>query len=302
MTDLADPDRSIRVQAPAKINLYLHVTARRDDGFHLLDSLVAFADIHDTLTLSPAAGLSLEIDGPFAAGLKADADNLVMKAAAGLADITGGRKGARIRLSKRLPVAAGIGGGSADAAAGLKGLMALWNVDPGEAPLQALALSLGADVPVCLDGRAAFMSGIGEHIQPSPALPECPVVLVNPNVVLSTPAVFKARAARTTAFSAPGRFDHAPKDREEWIALLKSRSNDLSDAALALAPAIGNVLAALSECDGALMTRMSGSGATCFALFADPGEAARAAQRLARAHPDWWVKAGSLKSDNKIMK
>jgi len=288
---------SLSIAAAAKINLYLHITGRRDDGFHLLDSLVAFASIHDTLSLTAAPDLSLEIDGPFADKLTAGPDNLVLQAARGLARICAFEGGAHVQLTKRLPVASGIGGGSSDAAATLKGLMQLWDVQPDEQALQALALELGADVPVCLNGRAAFMGGIGEKISQAGALPLCSLVLVNPGVAISTPAVFKARAQGQSGFSKPGRFDYAPEDVGELVSILQSRHNDLAQAAQGLCPEIGQVLAALDASQGALVARMSGSGATCFALFADPGDAAQATLDLARKHPEWWVRAGSLEAD-----
>jgi 4-diphosphocytidyl-2-C-methyl-D-erythritol kinase len=291
------PGDLFSLAAPAKINLYLHVTGRRDDGFHLLDSLVAFAGIHDTLTFAAADELSLQIEGPFAAELAHEADNLVMTAARALADRAGISTGARINLNKRLPLAAGIGGGSADAAAALKGLMRLWDIQLSQQDMDDLALSLGADVPVCLQGRASFMGGIGDDLSAAPALPAASLVLVNAGHRLSTPAVFEAHAAMGGGFGAPGRFDYAPRDLAELVAILETRRNDLAPAAERLAPVISQVLTSLKACAGALMARMSGSGATCFALFDDPGEAAAATMKLAHEQPGWWVRAGSLEAD-----
>jgi len=291
------PETSLSIDAPAKINLYLHIVGRREDGFHLLDSLVAFAGIHDTLSLTSASELSLKIDGPFADQLTAEPDNLVLQAARGLARICGVDCGAHVQLTKRLPVASGIGGGSSDAAATLKGLMQLWEVQPDNQALQALALELGADVPVCLNGRAAFIGGIGEKISEAGPLPLCSLVLVNPGVATSTPSVFKARVQAQPGFSKPERFDYAPEDVGELVSILLSRHNDLDQAAQGLCPEIGLVLGTLEASQGALMARMSGSGATCFALFADPGEAAQATLDLAHKHPEWWVRAGSLEGD-----
>jgi len=285
------------VAAPAKINLYLHVTGRRGDGYHILDSLVAFAGIHDTLKVSPGDDLDLEIDGPFAADLVDQPDNLVLQAARALAALTGARQGASLQLSKRLPLASGIGGGSADAAATLKALMRLWKVTPGPADLQALALALGADVPVCLNGRAAFMAAIGEELSPAPALPAGSLVLANPGVALSSPQVFQTYADIGGPYGEAGRFDYAAGDLGELVSILKTRRYDLTPAALRLVPEIADVVAALEGCAGALMARMCGSGATCFALFEDPGEAAAATLRLAGEHPGWWIRAGSLESD-----
>jgi 4-diphosphocytidyl-2-C-methyl-D-erythritol kinase len=287
----------ISIAAPAKINLYLHVTGRRDDGFHLLDSLVAFAGIHDTVTLRAGDDLTLEVDGPFAPELKDETNNLVLRAARALSDMTGTSPAAHVKLTKRLPVASGIGGGSSDAAAVLKGLMRLWNVKPEQEALQALALALGADVPVCLLGRAAFMAGIGEDLTLAPALPACSLVLVNPGVYLPTPNVFRALAESGLKYSNPGTFDYGPNDLSELVSILQSRNNDLAPAAVGLAPVIGDVISALERCNGAKMARMSGSGATCFALFTDPGEAAAATLKLSHDHPRWWVRAGSLESD-----
>ena len=280
--------------APAKINLYLHVTARRDDGYHELDSLVAFADVHDTLRIDPADELALLIDGPCGAPLHKEENNLVLRAARALAQVAGIEPKAAMTLTKRLPVASGMGGGSADAAAALRGLCRLWNLNPAADEVSGLALQLGADVPVCLHGKAAFISGIGENIIPAPAMPTCSIVLVNPGAGLSTPAVF---AARQDGFSDSGHFDYAPADAAELAAILARRHNDLALPAQRLMPVIGDVLKALGNTDGALLSRMTGSGATCFGLYGDPGDAAAAAMTLGQSHPDWWVKAASLESD-----
>ena len=200
----------IGVEAPAKINLFLHVTGRRPDGYHLLESLVAFAGVHDRIEVRAGKGLSLEIEGPFAAALDAGGENLAVKAARALAGEAGIPPDARIRLHKALPVAAGIGGGSADAAAALRALSALWRVSVPAERLGALALALGADVPVCLSGRPGIVRGIGERIAPAPVLPEAPMVLVNPAVPLPTAGVF---AAREGPFSAPASFGTAPPTR-----------------------------------------------------------------------------------------
>lgn len=279
------------VAAPAKINLYLHVVGRRSDGYHLLDSLVAFAGIGDTIAAAPAETLSLSIDGPFAEGLGSGEDNLVLRAARALAAAAGRKAAAQIRLTKRLPLASGIGGGSADAAATLIALARLWRLDLDAAALAAIGLALGADVPVCVHGRSAFFAGIGEHLTPAPALPRAWLVLANPGIALATPNVFKAR---TGGFSEPGRFAGAPADVAELAAVLKARSNDLTAAAVSLAPVIGTVLAELCALPGALLARMSGSGATCFALFADEHKAQAAASAVRARRPAWWVAAAPL--------
>jgi len=284
----ADP---ISVEAPAKLNLYLHVTGRRADGYHELDSLVAFADLHDTVAVRPADRLTLAVEGRFADALKGDADNLVLRAARALAAAANVEPRAALTLIKRLPVAAGIGGGSADAAAALIALSALWSVALAPAARDALALKLGADVPVCLAGRPAFVGGIGERLDDAPALPPVALVLANPLRGLPTPAVF---GARTGPFDAPARFEQAPKDAAALAALLARRGNALTAAAMALEPEVGTVLRALEDAPGALIARMSGSGASCFALFAAAGEARAAAATLGAAHPGWWVEAGRI--------
>jgi 4-diphosphocytidyl-2-C-methyl-D-erythritol kinase len=278
--------------AAAKVNLYLHVTGRRADGYHLLDSLVAFADDGDVVSAEPAEELSLRIEGPFARSLEAEPDNLVLRAARLLSDTVKPDRGATLTLTKTLPVASGLGGGSADAAATLRLLCRLWSIDPRGVPLFEIAQSLGADVPVCLKQRAAFLGGIGEQLDPAPALPKAGLVLVNPRVPLATPAVF---AARTGEFTPPARFTQAPRDAAELAALLRVRDNSLTRAAIALVPAVGDVLDALASSPGCLLTRMSGSGVTCFGLYGDPGQATVAARWLAARKPEWWVLATSLR-------
>lgn len=282
--------------APAKINLYLQVTGRRDDGYHLLDSLAVFAGFGDLVSAEPSESFTLSIDGEFSEGLGTGPDNLVMRAALGLQALVGKEAlpGAALSLVKRLPVASGIGGGSADAAAALRALIDLFGLDPDEAALQALCLDLGADVPVCLNSRSTFMGGIGEDLSPVPALPQTHLVLVNPGVGVSTPAVFKARAAEGAEFSEPGRFDQPPEDAARLAALLAQRTNDLEPPARRLEPVIDDVLNVLAEQPACLLARMSGSGATCFGLFADETDALAAASRIGEDHADWWVVAAPI--------
>lgn len=293
MTEGTAPE-TVHRAAPAKLNLYLHVLGRRADGYHLLDSLVAFAGTHDTISASNAEALTLALDGPFAAALSAEADNLVLRAARALADIAGVRPWAALRLIKRLPVASGIGGGSADAAATLAAVSALWRVTHKPDALAALGLKLGADVPVCLAGKAAQVRGIGERLEPAPALPRVPLVLVNPLEALPTPSVFKARSG---PYSKPAPLEAPPRDARDLAEALRSRRNDLADAAIGLVPAIKTILDALEAQHGCLLARMSGSGATCFALFARSEEAAAAAAALRARQPNWWVQASELVSD-----
>jgi len=289
----AERGRSVSVAAPAKVNLYLHLTGRRADGYHLLDSLVFFAPVADALTIGPADGLHLAIEGPFAAPLREEADNLVLAAARTLAQAGGVRARAAIRLEKRIPVAAGVGGGSADAAAALRGLARFWDLRPARDDLLGVALALGADVPVCVGARAAYVGGIGEEVEPLDApWPQVHAVLVNPGVVLPTANVFRDVGAIS---GAPMRFA-APRDAAALASALAERSNDLEPAARGLAPIVGTVLEALAALPGCLLARMSGSGPTCFGIFASLAEANAAAAAIGRAYPAWWVTAGPLAS------
>lgn len=280
---------SVEVEtARAKVNLWLNVVGRRDDGYHLLHSLVAFADLGDTLEIAPAEDLSLVIDGLGAAALSADTDNLVLKAARLLAAESGVRAGAAFRLTKRIPMAAGLGGGSADAAAALRALARLWQLDVPTARLSALAARLGADVPMCLHQRPCLAGGIGEKLDPAPALPSCGLLLVNPGVPLSTPEVF---AARRGNFSPVRPVDQPWMDLAGLVEALAVRGNDLTDAAVARLPVVGAVLSALRRTSGVRYAAMSGSGATCFALYDSVTDAKRAAIDLPTS---WWRYAGYL--------
>jgi 4-diphosphocytidyl-2-C-methyl-D-erythritol kinase len=282
--------------APAKVNLYLHLIGRRPDGYHLLDSLVAFADIGDRISAEPATTLSLEVSGPEATGLAGlGRDNLVLRAARLLADYTGTGQGATLHLEKNLPVAAGIGGGSSDAAAALRVLAALWQLPVGEKALLDLGTRLGADIPACLYGGTAWVGGVGEQIEPAPGLPDAAILLVSPRQELPTAAVF---AARSGPFGEVGRFAAMPRNAIGLAQALLPRRNDLTGAAIGLVPEIGAVLAQLGRLPGALIARMSGSGATCFALFSDRGTAEKARMALAAAEPDWWCAAGGFVAGN----
>ncbi len=261
--------------APAKLNLALHVTGRRGDGYHLLDSLVAFAAVGDRVALQPGP-LGLRIDGPFGAALTADGDNLCLRAAR----LAGGA--AQIRLTKNLPVASGIGGGSADAAAVLRGLARMGH------PLPDAAHRLGADVPVCIASDPARMQGIGEIVTPVPRLPSVPLVLVNPGVAVATPQVFAAMDRRDNPpLPQVTRF----ADLAALIGWLSVTRNDLQAPAQQIAPVIGTVLSALTA-TGAAFARMSGSGATCFGLYPTPGAAQIAADALTQH--GWWAVATEL--------
>ncbi len=283
---------ALTLETMAKVNLYLHVCGRRENGYHELDSLIVFAQTGDVLTFEEADDLSLDVIGPMADVLDGTTeDNLVLKAARGLQKLGQVKSGARITLEKRLPVAAGIGGGSGDAATALKGLCQLWKLFPDPQGLEELALSLGADVPICLKAHASHVGGIGEDITPLAPLPECWMVLVNPMKALSTPAVFKARTGGFTS-SAP-----MISEIDSLAALidgLKQRHNDLDAAAVSLVPEIAEVLESLQDQPGCLLGRMSGSGATCFGLFAEKAEAVEAQRVIDASQPDWWVACGKI--------
>lgn len=279
--------------ARVKINLCLHVLGRRADGYHLLDGLTAFAGLGDRLTATPAEEFGLSLSGPFASALGGEGDNLVLRTARALAQRLGESRGAALTLDKRLPVASGIGGGSADAAATLRLLERLWDRRLPAAEREVLALSLGADVPVCLAGRAAFVRGVGEVIAPAPPLPAAWLLLANPGVGVSTPAVFSRLAGR---FSAPVEAPPAEgwADAGALAAWLHAQRNDLEVPAREVCSAVGEVLAALAAQPEALLARMSGSGATCFALFGTYAAAETSRRAVARAHPGWWTATTEL--------
>jgi 4-diphosphocytidyl-2-C-methyl-D-erythritol kinase len=287
----------LATRAPAKINLTLHVLGRRADGYHELESLVAFSGAGDTLSLAPGEPLALQITGPTATAAGAGDDNLVLRAARHLAERVEGLTLGRFFLVKRLPVAAGIGGGSSDAAAALRLLARANGLDIDDPRLHDAAKATGADVPVCLAGRARMMRGAGETLGPLLNLPLLPAVLINPGVPVETRPVFArlglqpgetvAGAAHPAIVSGAGP--------EALLAALEKGRNDLEDPACLQAPAIVDVLAVLRAARGCRLARMSGSGATCFALFSTPRAAARAAGAIRRQHPGWWVKTAALR-------
>jgi 4-diphosphocytidyl-2-C-methyl-D-erythritol kinase len=285
-------------RAPAKINLTLRVVGRRADGYHELESLVVFAGVGDTLTFAPARALALKVDGPTAAASGSIDDNLVLKAARALAERVEGLKLGRFTLVKRLPVAAGIGGGSSDAAAALRLIARANRIALDDPRLMEAARVSGADVPVCLVPRARVMRGIGEILSDPLPLPKLAAVLVNPRVAVPTKDVFAAlRAKLDMRGQAQGGADFETRRRwkgSELIETLAGEPNDLEAPAIAIAPAIGEVLADLRALKGCRLARMSGSGATCFGLFATAPAAAAAARALRTKHPAWWVRATKL--------
>lgn len=286
---------SLSLLARPKVNLFLHVTGRRPDGYHTLESLVVFAETGDRVHAEPSAMLSLSLNGPFAMALDGGGDNLVLRAALALQDWAQAQgqdaPGAALHLEKRLPLGSGIGGGSADAAATLLLLRQLWNLEIGDNALAALALSLGADVPVCLESRARMMRGIGEDLSDAPDLPGGWLVLVNPERMVSTPTAFaRLDKVRPAQVRMPEEFSGLA-ELADWLA--KETRNDLEPGARELVPEIGDVLTALAQ-TAPLLARMSGSGATCFGLFAERDAALVAARTLREHHPTWWIEPAPL--------
>lgn len=273
--------------ARAKINLDLRVCRRRDDGYHELDSLVAFTDFGDRLHFSQAERLSLSIDGPFADALAGDDDNLVLKAARALASLLNRPANVHISLDKRLPIAAGMGGGSADAAATLRGLAKFWDLPVTMADLNAIAMDLGADVSVCLGSRPAVMTGIGEGLAPFHLPAPLPILLVNPGEPIRTAAVF----AGLEMMSGPRDKTLPDRTSEALLQSLRRSVNDLEAPARRILPAIAGVITSLSRQADCRLARMTGSGATCFGLFDQADALDHAEQRLKQAHPDWWIAA-----------
>ncbi|WP_426534299.1 4-(cytidine 5'-diphospho)-2-C-methyl-D-erythritol kinase [Bradyrhizobium sp. McL0615] len=287
--------------ACAKVNLTLRVNGRRADGYHDLESVVAFADCADRLTLTPGSDLNLKTTGPLAEACGDTSDNLVLKAARLLAERVPGMKAGSFSLDKVLPVAAGIGGGSADAAAALRLLSQLNGLALDDPRIIEVAQLTGADVPVCVNSRGCVMTGVGETLQPL-SLPKMPCVMVNPGVPVATKDVFKALGLRNGELLV-GATDVLLRDRswpdedaslEDWVEALAASSNDLEAPAMRVQPVISEVIAALNATNGAWLARMSGSGATCFAIYENTAEAGRAAEKLRRDHPKWWVHAGTL--------
>jgi 4-diphosphocytidyl-2-C-methyl-D-erythritol kinase len=270
--------------AYAKLNLALHVRRKRADGYHELETVFAFCEDGDVLTAEAAGEITLTIDGPFAEGLAVDEGNLIIRAARTLKAAAGVDTGARLHLTKNLPIASGIGGGSADAAAALRLLGRVWGV---EGNMPTITLSLGADVPTCITSQAARGEGVGEALTPlGDALAGIPVLLVNPRVAVSTGAIFKAWDG----------VDHGPLAQgDDILAIAQSARNDLTAPAIALAPVIADVLAVLERQAGTTLVRMSGSGATCFALFDEIAARDVAQHCLHKSHPNWWTLASKLR-------
>ena len=288
--------------APAKINLFLHVGAKRPDNYHELKSLVVFASVGDTVTIEPAKDLSLAITGPYAKGLESDNSNLVLKASDALmkwAKANGHpTPPVHLKLDKSLPIASGIGGGSSDAAATLHLLTHHWKLPLHLQDLSDIGASIGADVPVCLRASASMMSGIGEIIEPAPVLPEFSLVLINPNISVPTANVFQALSVRSGAFAPI--WPQKLSDLREFVAILDRTANDLAPPAKAIAPLLMRVEEALVTTQGCLLARMSGSGATCFGIYPTLQAATSAAKQIRAAHETWWVKEAGLHSPHSM--
>ncbi len=277
------PSKTFHIFAPAKINLFLHITGKRDDGYHTLQSLMIFADAGDDLEFSSQENFSIEVKGIFTDALPLTQDNLVYKAARLLSEDYKTPLSGKIILTKNLPVASGIGGGSADAAAALKGLSQLWSLPDEPSRLQKVAQKVGADVPACLYCRPVWVEGIGEKLIPISGMPPIYLVLVNPLVPVATAAVFQCFG---------GSFSPLFPSPREWgmpLTDLDTFRNDLTEAAIAVAPVVKDVLGAFSNTEGCLLHRLSGSGATCFGIYEDATAARKAADTLKTLHPEWWI-------------
>ena len=286
---------AVREYARAKVNLTLHVRGKRADGYHELESLVVFADVADELTFTPAAEDNLELDGQFA-GL-VDGENLVLKAKRAVASWLGADIHGHFRLQKNIPVAAGLGGGSSDAAAAIRALLSVYGKTADAASYIEASAKIGADVPVCLHNGAAFMCGLGERITPAPGLPALPAILVNPRIKLSTADVFRTLKAPPLPAAADAAAPAIPvfETVAEAAAYAAEGRNDLEPPAIALEPAVKSVLDTIRGLDGCLLARLSGSGPTCFGVFPSREAARNAAGAIAEAHPNWWVAATVLR-------
>lgn len=285
--------KSARRFAPAKVNLFLHVGDKRPDGYHNLVSLIAFADAGDWIEVCDAKRLSLSITGPFAEALKDETDNLVLKAARDL-DVWAEERGHKttpveLILEKNLPIAAGIGGGSSDAAAVLHLLAEHWSLPIPIDELESIGKAMGADVPVCLRGCPTLVSGMGEILSPAPELPAFSLVLVNPGIEVPTKRIFNTISVRSGTFPPP--FPPRFASARTFAMYLDGLFNDLAAPAKAIAPVIMSAESALVATEGCLIARMSGSGATCVGLYEKDEDAVAAAAKIAQAHPAWWVKA-----------
>lgn len=291
------PDGTLNIFAPAKINLFLHITGKRNDGYHTLDSLVCFTDIGDEITIAPAQTLGLDIKGPLAHGFSGaekeagpNSKNLVILAARALAKLCDRPLDFKVTLVKNIPMGAGLGGGSADAAAVIWGLLKYWDLPLTLPGLDALLLSLGADVPVCFACTTLRVQGIGEVIKAAPVMGEYNCVLIYPGKPCNTKAVFNAFKGEFDAPLPPQNFDA----RAAFLAMMRKTQNRLTPVSRTLVPEIENVLHGLIHETGCEIARMSGSGSACFGLFIDERTARTAAVKIAEQNQDWWVQATTI--------
>lgn len=273
------------VFAPAKINLFLHIVGKKQDGYHLLQSLITFANFGDKIEITPADKFSFSTTGK-TEHLSSNEDNLVVRAARSLAKELNIPLKLSIHLSKETPIGAGLGGGSADAAATIKGLLAYWNKEPSSQVIENILLELGADVPVCYQGGNCFVEKVGEIITPLSSLPKLPAVLVYPNEFCSTADIFENY---NQPYSSPINLPDNFSNQNEFYDFLKQQKNDLTDSACQKIPAIKNILSALQEQEGCAIARMSGSGSACFSLFETTEQSKEAAKIIQKEKPDWWV-------------
>ena len=283
--------KTFTLLAPAKINLFLHITGKRPDGYHLLQSVVVFVNIGDRLTFTRHDSLFIDVTGPYAGDVCAPRDNLIYKAAVALGENYRHPPRGQILLEKNLPVASGMGGGSSDAATTLKGLSQLWGLPEEFDRMQKIAATLGADVPACLMRRPVWMEGVGEKMMRLPDMPDLHMVLVTPAVATPTPEVFRQFRGK---ISPPIQFIGRRKSMGEWIADLKLYRNDLTEAAIAVSPDIKIALQSIRETSGCQVARLSGSGATCFGIYDTDAAAKAAVNKLRQQHPDWWITAAGL--------
>ncbi len=295
---MSEQQQSLQIFAPAKVNLFLQVTGKRADGYHALDSLITFADVGDVITIGPMEGFAFNIEGPYAGSFGArekvatpDSKNLVVKAVWTLARMVNRSPSFSITLGKNIPLGAGLGGGSADAAAVLWGLCRYWNIAPEMDILQDLMMQLGADVPVCFESQTRFIAGAGEKLSAPLELPEIYAVIINPGQPCATKTVFQNFAG---TFSVPADRPSSFQDQETLFDYLKTTRNDLLPAALKVVPQIQNCLNQLENSDGCAVARMSGSGSSCFGLYKSEKEAEAACTSIKDTNPDWWVRSTIL--------
>lgn len=284
----------MKISAPAKVNLYLNITGKRDDGYHLLDSLMVFVDVHDDIIIEPADGkITLDISGEYAKYLTDDVENnLVIKVAEALKAHTGDiNLGAKMGLVKNIPIGAGLGGGSSDAACVLKALNRFWSAGLSKEELADIGIRFGSDIVFCLEESAAFVSGAGEIVESVGVIPRLNILLVNPNIPLGAGDVYRKYSGK---FSGSANREEFSYDSDSFVDFLAGQKNDLQEPAIVIVPEIENILSVINGQNGCLLARMSGSGTTCFGLFKDDLQAHKAVENIKAGHPNWWVRTGYI--------